>query len=112
MAKLFSVVPLELQPGVAGEDFVKFWIEAYAPLGQRLGWKSHVLKADRGVRVGQYAVIWEMSGVEARDRFVQADGEHPVEGQIPPPGPTLLTQVRMAAHSTQVYQPHCQGQPW
>jgi hypothetical protein len=37
MAKLFSVVPLELQPGVSGEDFVKFWIEEYAPLGQRLG---------------------------------------------------------------------------
>jgi hypothetical protein len=32
MAKIFSVVPLELQPGVKGEDFVKFWIEEYAPL--------------------------------------------------------------------------------
>lgn len=81
MAKLFSVVPLELQPGVAGEDFVKFWLEEYAPLGQRLGWESHVLKADSGERVGQYAVIWEMSSVEARDRIVQDDGQLTTEGK-------------------------------
>jgi hypothetical protein len=37
MAKIFGVVPLELQPGVTGEDFVKFWLEEYAPLGQRIG---------------------------------------------------------------------------
>ena len=37
---------------------------------------------------------------------------HPVDGQTPPPGPTVVTQVRMAAHSTQVDQPHRQGQPW
>lgn len=81
MAKLFSVVPLELQPGVTGEDFVKFWLDEYAPLGQRLGWESHVLKADRGERVGQYAVIWEMPSVDSRDRIVQADGQLTEEGQ-------------------------------
>ena len=72
MARIFGVVPLELQPGVTGEDFVKFWLEEYAPLGQRLGWESHVLKGDRGTRVGQYAVIWEMPSVESRDRIVRA----------------------------------------
>jgi hypothetical protein len=81
MAKLFSVVPLTLQAGVTGEDFVKFWLEEYGPLGQRLGWTSHVLKADRGERVGQYAVIWEIPSVELRDRFVQADGELTAEGK-------------------------------
>ncbi len=35
MAKIFSVTPLELRPGVSGEDFVRFWIEEYAPLGLR-----------------------------------------------------------------------------
>jgi hypothetical protein len=34
MAKLFSIVPLELRPGVKGEEFVKFWLEEYGPLGQ------------------------------------------------------------------------------
>ena len=81
MAKIFSVVPLELQPGVKGEDFVKFWLEEYALLGQRLGWESHVLKADRGVRVGQYAVIWEMPSVESRDRIVREDGQLTEEGK-------------------------------
>ena len=81
MAKVFSVVPLELHPGVKGEDFVKFWIEEYAPLGQRLGWESHVLKGDNGERVGQYAVIWEMPSVESRDRIMQRDGQLTAEGQ-------------------------------
>ena len=81
MAKIFSFVPLELQPGVKGEDFVKFWLEEYAPLGQRLGWESHVLKGYRGERVGQYAVIWEMPSVESRDRIVQDDEQLTEEGQ-------------------------------
>lgn len=68
MAKVFGVISLELRPGVNGEDFVKFWIEEYAPLGVRLGWISHVLKADRGERAGKYAVIWELPSVESRDR--------------------------------------------
>jgi hypothetical protein len=68
MAKVFGVTPLELRPGVNGEDFVKFWIAEYAPLGVRLGWISHVLKADRGERAGKYAVIWELPSVESRDR--------------------------------------------
>ena len=81
MAKLFGVVPLELQPGVTGEDFVKFWLAEYAPLGQRLGWESHVLKADRGERAGQYAVIWEIPSVEARDRITLGKGQLTEEGK-------------------------------
>ncbi len=70
MAKVFGVTPMELRPGVSGEDFAKFWIEEYAPLGLRLGWTSHVLKADRGERAGKYAVIWEQPSVEERDRVL------------------------------------------
>lgn len=81
MAKIFSVVPLELRPGVTGEDFVKFWLEEYAPLGQRLDWKSYVLKADRGERAGQYAVIWEMPSLESRDRITSGKGQLTEEGQ-------------------------------
>jgi hypothetical protein len=75
MAKVFGVTPIELRPSVIGEDFVRFWIEEYAPLGVRLGWISHVLKADRGERAGKYAVIWELPSVESRDRVVLADGQ-------------------------------------
>ena len=81
MAKIFSVVSVDLRPGVKGEDFVKFWLEEYAPLGQRVGWESHVLKADRGERVGQYAVIWEIPSIEARDRISLGKGQLTDEGQ-------------------------------
>jgi hypothetical protein len=33
-----------------------------------------VLKADRGVRDGKYAVIWEMPSVESRDRYAPPTG--------------------------------------
>jgi hypothetical protein len=75
MAKVFGVTPIELRPDVKGEDFVRFWLEEYAPLGVRLGWTSHVLKADRGERAGKYAVIWELPTVESRDRVISADGQ-------------------------------------
>jgi hypothetical protein len=80
MAKVFGVTPLELRPGVNGEDFAKFWIEEYAPLGVRVGWTSHVLKADRGERAGKYAVIWEQPSVESRDRVSPAQGQISEEG--------------------------------
>jgi hypothetical protein len=70
MAKIYSVVPLELRPGVDGEEFVKFWNGQFAQFGERLGWKGYVLKSDRGDRKGQYAVIWEIPDVEGRDRYV------------------------------------------
>jgi len=80
MAKIYGVTPLELRPGVSGEDFVRFWLEEYAPLGVRLGWISHVLKADRGERAGKYAVIWEQPSVEERDRYSPAGGGLTEEG--------------------------------
>jgi hypothetical protein len=80
MAKVFGVTPLELRPGVNGEDFAKFWIEEYAPLGLRLGWIGHVLKADQGERTGKYAVIWEIASVQERDRYVSAPGQLTEEG--------------------------------
>ncbi len=74
MAKVFSVATLELRPGVRGEDFERFWIEQYAPMGTKLGWTAYIAKGDRGERAGKYAVIWEIPSVETRDRFAPADG--------------------------------------
>ncbi len=64
-----------------GEDFVKFWLEEYAPLGQRLGWESHVLKGDRGERVDQYAVIWEIPSLESRVQITCGKGQLTEEGK-------------------------------
>ena len=74
MAKVFGVATIELRPGVSGEDFERFWIEEYAPMGAKLGWIGHVAKGDRGERIGKYAVIWELPSVESRQRYSPADG--------------------------------------
>jgi hypothetical protein len=75
MAKVFSVVPIELREGIQIEDFVKFWHEEYGALGARkLGWKSYVLKGDRGERSDKYAILWEISDVESRDRVDPGTG--------------------------------------
>ncbi len=81
MAKVFSVVPLELRPNIKGEDFEKFWLNEYGAQGLKVGWVSHLLKADRGERAGQYAVVWEMPSVESRNRIMGTDGHITEEGQ-------------------------------
>ncbi len=50
MAMVYGVTPIELREGVNGKDFETFWLNEYVPLGQKLGWTSHLLKADRGER--------------------------------------------------------------
>jgi hypothetical protein len=74
MAKVIGFTPIELHPGVNGEDFERFWSEEYAPFGAKIGWKGRIFKADRGERDGKYAVMWEMDSVEARDRYVPTRG--------------------------------------
>lgn len=81
MAKVFGYTPVELLEGVTGEAFEAFWLNEYAPLGDLIGWTSHLLKADRGERAGKYAVIWEMPSIEARDRIVKDSGGVTEEGQ-------------------------------
>jgi len=78
MAKIFGFTPLELRSGVNGEDFEKFFNNEFALFGHKLGWKAYVLKADRGERVGKYAVIWELPSIELRNRQI--------------PGPDQITE--------------------
>jgi hypothetical protein len=81
MAKIFGVTPVELLDVVKGEDFERFWLNEFVPLGLKLGWTSHLLKADRGERAGKYAVIWELPSVESRDRIMPAPGQISEQGQ-------------------------------
>ena len=81
MAKIFEFATLELRPGVDEQEFVKFFIENYLPLGPRLGWKGYLLKADRGERAGKFAAITEIPSVESRHRFMpKTTGEFTEEG--------------------------------
>jgi len=75
MAKVFGIATLDLRTGVNGEEFERFWTEEYAPVSAFLGWKGHLTKADRGERDGKYAVIWEISSIESRNRYWPAPGQ-------------------------------------
>ena len=75
MAKVFKVALLELRPGVEEQEFIKFFIEQYAPLYPRLGMKGYVLKADRGERTGKFAMIEEFPSVEQRNHFLSEPEE-------------------------------------
>jgi hypothetical protein len=70
MAKVFGIHTFELRPGANEQDLVKIANELLFPAGDKLGWKGYVLKADRGERIGKFAIIWEVPSVEQRDHFV------------------------------------------
>jgi hypothetical protein len=43
------------------------------------GWKTHLLKGDRGARAGKYLVLFEIESLEARDRYFPRPGEESEE---------------------------------
>jgi hypothetical protein len=69
MPKVFGVREIELQPGVEPDEYERLFAEEIAPLPELPGWKTHLLKGDRGARAGKYLILFEMDSVEARDRF-------------------------------------------
>jgi len=75
MAKAFGIHPIEMHPGVKGEDFERFFREQAASAPMFPGWSWRLLKGDKGERAGQYMVLFEMESVEARDRFAPPSGE-------------------------------------
>ena len=81
MSKVFGMHMIALHPGVKADDFEKFVIEEVNPLPNLEGWKSYVLKGDRGDREGKYLWMIEIESVETRDRFFPSPGEMSKEAQ-------------------------------
>jgi hypothetical protein len=79
MPKLFGLHEIELQPGVASGDYERFFAEEVAPTVELPGWKTHLLKGDRGERAGKYLVLLEIESLEARDRYFPRPGEESEE---------------------------------
>jgi hypothetical protein len=50
MPKVFGMHEIELRPGVTSEEYEHFYSKELAPLPELQGWKSYLLKADRGDR--------------------------------------------------------------
>jgi hypothetical protein len=75
MRKLLGLHEIELQPGVEPDDYERFFAEEVAPTVELPGWKTYLLRGDRGERAGKYLVLLEIESLEARDRYFPRPGE-------------------------------------
>jgi hypothetical protein len=57
------------------EDYEWFFAEELAPTLKLPGWKTHLLRGDRGARSGKYLVLHEGESLDARDRYFPGPGE-------------------------------------
>jgi hypothetical protein len=60
---------IELRPGVKPEEYEQFYTNELASLPELEGWKTHLLKGDRGERAGKFLLLFEIESEEARDRY-------------------------------------------
>jgi hypothetical protein len=79
MPTVFGLHEIELQPGVDPEEYERFFAEEIAPSPELPGWKTHLLKGDRGARAGKYLVLLEIESLESRDRYFPRPGEESEE---------------------------------
>jgi hypothetical protein len=81
MSKIMSIHTLEALPGANREDFEKVMLEAAStdPMVNAEGWKTYIVKGDRGARKGQFALIHEFDSVEARNRYFPTENGEPAE---------------------------------
>ena len=75
MAKVYGLHEIELQPGVEPDEYERLFAEEIARSPELSGWKTHLLKGDRGARAGKYLVLLEIESLEARDRYFPRPGE-------------------------------------
>ncbi len=94
MAKVYSIHPLELKPGVSGADLEQFAAGEGAVLLQTESGKAMLLKGDRGARAGQYALLTEYESVEARDQAYPVADVPPEEQLSGLPEPLRSLAVR------------------
>jgi hypothetical protein len=77
--KVFGLHEIELQPGVEPDEYERVFAEEIASTFELPGWKIHLLKGDRGVRIGKYLVLIEIESPEARDRYFPRQHEESEE---------------------------------
>jgi hypothetical protein len=79
MPTVYGLHEIELQPGVEPDEYERFFAEEVAPTVELQGWKTHLLRGDRGERAGKYLVLLEIESLEARDRYFPRPGEESEE---------------------------------
>ena len=73
MSRVLGVHEIELVPGTAPEAFEQAAAEVVSS-AQPDGWRTLVLKGDRGPRSGKYLMIFEIDSLELRDRLYPEEG--------------------------------------
>jgi hypothetical protein len=63
MTKVFGLHEIELQPGVEPEEYERVFAEEIASSFTLPGWKTHLLKGERGTRDGKYLVLLEIESL-------------------------------------------------
>ncbi len=92
MARLVCIHEIELTDGADAVEFERLCAEGARQV-ELAGWKTRLLRGDRGERAGKYAILYEIDSPEARDRYFPADGqrsedldrfeaEHPAAAEI------------------------------
>jgi hypothetical protein len=79
MTKLIGLREIELPPGVEPDEYERLFAEEVASLPQLPGWKTHLLKGERGARAGKFLLLFEIDSIEARDRFFPGADERSEE---------------------------------
>jgi hypothetical protein len=79
--KVFGMHEIELRPGVTPDEYERFYTEELASLPEFEGWKTYLLKGDRGVRAGKFLLLFEIESEEARDRYFPRPEEESEEVQ-------------------------------
>ena len=78
MTRLVCIHEVNLAEGADAVEFERVFTEFITQPGF-VGWKTRLLRGDRGERAGQYAILHEVDSPEARDRYFPADGEQSKE---------------------------------
>lgn len=74
MARVVGVHEIELRPGTDPAEFERVAAEVVS-LPMFEGWTTRLLKGERGVRAGNYLLVFDIGDPEARDRYFPAEGQ-------------------------------------
>jgi hypothetical protein len=74
MARLVAIHEIEMAEEADPVEFERVFAESAAQ-PDLPGWKTRLLRGDRGERAGKYAVLFEIESLEARDRYFPVDDQ-------------------------------------
>ncbi len=75
--EIYAVHDVELNADVDTKEFETFVIDNMAPIFNKMkGQRFYLVKGDRGIRTGQYAIVLTFESIEDRDRIYPPSGEY------------------------------------